>query len=398
MGTRSIAGASMAESPSSTPPYSTVPDFAAAFLIAGRAPSAHNTQPWAPRVIDASTVELAAASGRALLHGDPTGRDLLLSLGCWVESFAIAMAEQGRKITVEALPALTPFTSITDAVAGPLLRLRVDRLSTPGDQLFTVAEVCERRVYRGHLDRLPWSPMQLPAGFSVREIDAQAMNRLVRLGAVHLATAPPIAQELIDWLRLSPSHPDYYRDGMTDRMIQLARPVAGIASVVVRIRWLCSAALSTAGFVGRGLRRLPGRPFGQATPLDSDIATPPSLLSAPSSARSGPTSSPQHVVLISDACVAGPALATGTPTRILLGGRHLQRLWLDIHRRGGVVAPHSEVIDSPHAHQQLRHILDLSHTESALAVFTVGRTSKDIPRSPRLVVDRSQHLVSGSDT
>src|ERR1700712_2663910 len=85
-------------------PGARLPDL---ILLAGRSPSPHNTQPWSPRVVSDDTVEVAVVPSRTLPAGDPSFRDVVLSLGAWVESFAIGAAEQGWNVHAEALPALS---------------------------------------------------------------------------------------------------------------------------------------------------------------------------------------------------------------------------------------------------------------------------------------------------
>ncbi|MFC7484040.1 hypothetical protein ACFQX7_33960 [Luedemannella flava] len=65
-----------------------------------RAPSAHNTQPW---VVRYGTDEVAVHwdPARALPDSDPTGRDLFLSLGAFVEACLITAADAGLPVSVE---------------------------------------------------------------------------------------------------------------------------------------------------------------------------------------------------------------------------------------------------------------------------------------------------------
>ena len=60
------------------------------------------------------------------------------------------------------------------------------------------------------------------------------MTRLVRLGVAYIASRPSVAEELLHWLRLSPEHPNYHRDGMTDRMVMIPRPLATLATPFTR--------------------------------------------------------------------------------------------------------------------------------------------------------------------
>lgn len=363
------------------------PDLAAYIRIAGRSPSAHNTQPWSPRIVAPDTIEVAVVPGRTLPAGDPSFRDLILALGAWCESVAIAAAADARSIEVEPLEALgrldrLPLDGPADP-EDPVLRLRVR--DAAGESPYSVRDVLGRRVYRGELDPLAWiPPTGLPEWLGIREVDAGAMRRLIRLGVAYTASRPSVAEELVRWLRLSPAHPDYERDGMTDRMLGIPRPLAALAAPFTRRSRLRDPAIAVGGALGRALES-----------AERSVRLP----------QADSAAGPQHIVLVADARrLAGTALAhdsvvpsatqamdsrIGAPEpAVLEAGRQLQRLWLHVHRLGGVVSPHSEIIDSPHAHGRLRRRLGLRRSEVALAVFTVGRPHgtriDQVPRSPRL--------------
>src|SRR4051794_13058018 len=55
-----------------------------------RAPSIHNTQPWAWRLAGADTVELHADRRRQLAHIDPEGRALAISCGAALHHLVVA--------------------------------------------------------------------------------------------------------------------------------------------------------------------------------------------------------------------------------------------------------------------------------------------------------------------
>lgn len=350
---------------------------------AARSPSAHNTQPWSPRVVD-GTIELAVVPGRTLPAGDPTFRDLLLGLGAWVESVAISAAQDGWRVAVEPLPPLSrldelPVGGPADP-SNPVVRLR---FFAPGDATpFTPEHVRDRRVFRGRL--LPaadiWrSAPALPPSLRLLEIDAPAMAHLTRLGLAFTASRPDVAAELVQWLRLRPDHPRYRLDGMTDAMLALPTPLARLAAPFTRRPRLHDAALAVGGVVGRTVEGL-GR--------DQPLPRPPATV---------PEQRVRHLVLVADPG-AGPGIEGSrtslteaadsrigvTETSAIDAGRVLQRLWLHAHTHGVVVSPHSEVVDSPLAHGALRRRLGLRRSEVALAVFSAGRAGAPVPRSPRL--------------
>ncbi len=67
------------------------------------APSVHNTQPWR-FVLGPGTVEVYADRGRRLRVLDPTGRQLLISCGCALFNARVALAGSGYDAVVERFP------------------------------------------------------------------------------------------------------------------------------------------------------------------------------------------------------------------------------------------------------------------------------------------------------
>ncbi len=68
------------------------------------APSVHNTQPWAWRLVDAETIELHADRSRQLPTVDPRGRDLALSCGAALHHLTAAAEAFGLVAKVTLLP------------------------------------------------------------------------------------------------------------------------------------------------------------------------------------------------------------------------------------------------------------------------------------------------------
>lgn len=93
--------------------------------LAAWSPSSHNTQPWQVRVKN-TTATIGFNPARQLLVGDPDKKELIISLGCFVETFVLAAQEKGYKATVSiidkrpdmvATVKLTPQKTPTDTLA-----------------------------------------------------------------------------------------------------------------------------------------------------------------------------------------------------------------------------------------------------------------------------------------
>lgn len=353
--------------------------------LAARAPSPHNTQPWSPRVVTGPggpAVDVAVVPGRTLPAGDPTSRDVLLSLGAWVECAAVGAAAAGRDLEVVALPALRELASLPvhgpADPARPVLRVRLG--GPGGGHPATPEDVRSRTVYRGRTAGDPAVYDDLPAGtlgsgLHLRAVDAAVLARLVRWGTVGTFADRPVAEELVRWLRLSPQHPGYARDGLSDRVLLVPAALARAVAPATRHARLRDPALAVLGAAARAADAVLRRGAGPGVPA--------------------PDRGVHHVLVAEGAAAAGrgggptraPVLdgRTGLPEeRVLEAGRSLQRLWLHAHRAGHAVSPHSEVVDVAGPHAALRRHLGLRRDEVALAVFSTGRPLGAVPRAPRL--------------
>ncbi|WP_307826275.1 nitroreductase [Micromonospora humida] len=305
-----------------------------------RAPSAHNTQPWRLRY-EPDAIRIGWDPAHTLPVGDPTGRDLRLSLGAFVETCLIVAADAGLRLEYVA------DHDEHHRWVG-LLRPAPDRYPTP----FCTTDVWERRTHRGTLagtvdadTRAALDAVARPAGGSVRAVpDAGRLGTLLRTADRRQYADPAVVAELRHWLRLDPAHPGYHADGLTDRCLALSRPAA------VGLR----AALA-------GYPVL--RPLGL-----------PRLLAA----------------------AAGDPLAQGGTVLVLIApdhldhpgqvafGRVLLRAWLTLHTAGLAAHPLSQLIDVPTTRTALGALLDVA-PQRLLHVTRVGRPTRPAPRSARRV-------------
>ncbi|WP_119698700.1 nitroreductase family protein [Microbacterium halotolerans] len=353
--------------------------------IAARAPSAHNTQPWrVERVRDG--IDLGLHDERLLKAGDPTGRDALLGLGCWVEAAAIAAREAGVGLDIRSDDGLAAFSADpTTAPRSPLIRLRlaaggepaIDPAAVPDDSdqhvPFTSYDVQGRSVHRGRL-----APIAGDAGMGAAlgepwlrlvRVPGKRAPRLVALGDAGTLGRRAVTEEAVDWIRFTPSDPRFDRDGLTGPTLMLPAAAAALAGALTR------------SGAGRAV-------LENALTLEARAAPVAAILNR---------SHPGLFVLVADGRrfgahgVAGSAAhPTGLPAdRMIAAGRAQMRAWLVAHRAGVAVAPASQVIDAPRAHAALRRGLGLRVADVALAVFAAGVPSGTPPRSPRLPVHGS---------
>ena len=294
-----------------------------------RAPSAHNTQPWLLSYA-ADEVRIGVDPARSLPVSDPTGRDLELGLGAFVESCLVVAADAGLAV---------------DAVSDGPRAVRLVAADAVYRTVFTAADLDGRRVARG-----AYVPGPVP-----QDVLADLEPGLVHLPARELAAdlaaadrwmfgTPGSVDELREWLRLRPGHPRYDRDGLTDRALALSRVEARLLDAALRslavTRRLGVPALLAAS--GRGLLRGDGS------------------------------------VLVLTGRAGEDRVAAG---------RRLLRTWLVLARHGLAVHPLSQLLDCPATADRVRQRVRPGGGEvEPLAVFRAGRPRTEPVRSARLPV------------
>jgi hypothetical protein len=306
-----------------------------------RAPSAHNTQPWR-LTRQTGQVEVRWDPADALPAGDPTGRDLRLSLGCFVETCLVVAAGAGLRLRFE------PDYSVTDHRVG---WLRPDQQRYP--TRFTAGTVRDRATHRGVYRTGPdpatlatVSSIARAAGGAVRALPGAQLRGLPATADRWLYAEPAVVRELRGWLRLSPRHPRYMLDGLTDRSLLLSGPEA--------------LALRTA---------LAGHPALRRLGL-------PRLLAA---ASGDPLRRAGQVVVLT-----GPP-ELDEPGQIEFG-RVLMRIWLTFTAAGLACHPLSQLIDAPATRAALADRLAVAPAQ-LLHITRVGVPAVPPPRSARRLVD-----------
>lgn len=305
-----------------------------------RAPSAHNTQPWV-LIYEPEQIELRFDPLRHLEAGDPTRRDLLLSLGAFVEAVFVTAAAEG--IALEFTPAVD-----VDASRVGVLR----EGARPYETRFGPADLERRRTSRlsyeaGRLsvDELAASRAQLRPGEQLHELGARDLVELFAAADRWMYETPPVVDELRSWLRLSKRDPRYARDGLTYECLALSRFEALALGFLLRPR--------AYRFVLRvGLHR-----------------------SFTASAKS---------VLDVDGSVLVLAGAADSPDELLLSGRSLLRVWLELSTAGYYTHPLSQIIDCRPTEQKLARRLAMEPGRRLLSVFRAGRSATP-PLSHRLI-------------
>ncbi|MBF4550587.1 hypothetical protein [Pseudoclavibacter sp. VKM Ac-2888] len=362
---------------------------------AASAPSAHNTQPWSPRMIgDGVAVELRVSRRRTLPAADPTGRDTLLGLGAWLEAFSVSAASHGVAFDVELLPALADPEAIVQARSDePVLRIQLhhDTVSSPGGDTKQHAEsafdpdserrmLAARKTVRSGLESARGLVLELcgvlPEWLRLVPVDADDLRHFSSLGTADTLREPAVARELAHWLRLHPSHPRYTVDGLNDKALGIPAFATRVASAFTRKRRIRDAAVGVAAPLGELWRRvLLEVPVSAA---DEDAPAEATAFVLVADTKLLDLGSGAEITRVLNSPLGLP------PARVLEAGQALMRLWLRATARGAAFAPASEVIDSSLAQGELRYRLGLSRRDVPLFVTRVG-VPRDAhpPRAPR---------------
>ena len=187
---------------------------------AALAPSGHNSQPWAVRVVSADRWIVSADPARRLPAVDPQNREMLLSIGAFAENLALAAGAAGFACDIEVL-ATSPFepdvlrvTLVPDRPSGyPMRRLESRRTVKHGFRPKTIRS-SDLAVLSAPLeDRLYYFARETPHAECLREETVENFRRQ--------SLRDDAQQELTAWLRLSRSDARRCRDGLTVESMEI---------------------------------------------------------------------------------------------------------------------------------------------------------------------------------
>ena len=200
-----------------------------ALRLASLAPSGHNAQPWTVRVPESNRLVIGTARDRWLPAVDPGNRELLLSLGCFLENLVVSAGHLGLELDYRVVAATPGDREVLEVTV---------RRATPSP--FPLDRILTRRTVRsGHLaqelrsadvhglcapfgGRLAFFP---PGSSSARWLSESTLeaNRAQ-------ADREPAQEELSRWVRWSDDDALRQRNGLTPESME----ITGIAGWYVR--------------------------------------------------------------------------------------------------------------------------------------------------------------------
>lgn len=193
---------------------------------ASLSPNVHNIQPTLWRMVDANTVALVQSPTRRLPVGDPRGRDAAASHGAAAEGMIIAASARGIGL------------SLTVPESNEVARLGVTGTTAP-DPLAPYLK--QRRTYRGHFDKTAKTQARAAVQALSRpdirilsdDTDIARIARLTDQATMRAFRNRAYREELTSWMRLTSRHPDWHRDGLNAKAMNMPTPMALAAGAVL---------------------------------------------------------------------------------------------------------------------------------------------------------------------
>ena len=306
--------------------------------LASLAPSTHNTQPARWRFTDDGAIEVRADPTRRLPRADPHDHDLLLACGAAVEGTVLALSVQGIAADVR------------ENVPGCIARIVPVGASSPDPLAHCVAN---RHTWRGgfvpaskqqtHALRA-WAGVSDDVILATGQDDCRLLARCNDDATLFFLRDASWRAEHAQWLRLSPRHPGWARDGVNRAALHLP-PVAALGA-----QWALGAAFPWLDRLGiAGLLLAERRRSAGATAI---------------------------------VCLQRPVGESQ-----ILSGRLFYRRWLELTGLGFAVWPMSALVDDPAGAAALAARFAIPSDRRLLAAWRVGVANGPAPRRARLPVE-----------
>jgi hypothetical protein len=305
---------------------------------AARSPSVHNVQPACWRFLPGGEVRLLRDTRRALPVADPTGRDVLVSLGAAFEGLGLALSRRGLGLSLPESwegPAERPYEPVRRAW---IVEAAPDPLA---------GELLRRRAYRGRFARATAEEIAaLRQRFEGAEDAALLFEDLGRRhdeASYGFVRQPAYEAELYRWLRFVRGSPGWRRDGLNADCMALSAPERWAGAVLLHPR---------------------------VYPLMKALGLGRLLISEAPQVASASALLLFHVPL------------TQPPFEV---GRRFHRLWLELSAAGWHACPLSALADDPAANAEIREKAGLPEDRRLVNVLRVGKAPEGaVAESPRL--------------
>lgn len=189
--------------------------------LAALAPSGHNTQPWTVRILDENHWLIGTESGRWLPAVDPENREVILSLGAFLENMVVAAGVKGYAVAVEIVG-----KKLTDTELLDIKLHKVKNVTT-----FDLTALKLRRTVRNNFltsflsnEDIRFLTEENKESCLYYSQDSKEGNYLAKgtLVANQLqAYRNPAQEELAKWIRWSNHDIEHYRNGLTPETMEI---------------------------------------------------------------------------------------------------------------------------------------------------------------------------------
>ena len=308
------------------------------------APSVHNSQPWTFALYP-DRLELRADRTRRLAVLDPDGRELVQSVGAALFNVRASLAAAHFAVTVDRLPDDDDPDLL--AVVRP-----VEGEPEPG-----LADL-DRAVLRRHTNRRPFRPVTVPDDVlaELAEVVGREAALLVPVrGDQDRAEVAALTREADGRQNADPAYRDELR------------------------RWTSRPVGAGDGIPASSVPRTAG-PRTDAVPVrDFDLR--------------GTGGLPRHTESGTDQTLVLLATADDDPAAWLRSGEALERLLLELTRRGWVVGPLTQALEVAETRRRLRRLTAPAHPQMLLRIGTAAPADSTPRRPRRTVVENSTRTV-----
>jgi hypothetical protein len=250
--------------------------------LASLAPSSHNTQPWTVKIVEPKHWIIGTDRKRWLPIVDPENREMLLSIGAFIENLVLAAGTYGYSVDMEMIAKNRTDTEIAD------IRLKKDK-----PKEFHLEKIKKRRTVRGnYLDEeikaddiknitkhepCPSTILTPPSPHSFYFPQDSRQGKYLQEGTIEAnrtqAYRDAAQEELANWIRWSNKEAIQYQNGMTPKSME----IKGFAGLYVRTFYNRQSVLKksfreqTVDMVSKQVKR--GSGWLVVTSADSSIPT-----------------------------------------------------------------------------------------------------------------------------
>jgi hypothetical protein len=196
------------------------PTLADVLYHASLAPSGHNTQPWVVRVPEPNRLLIGTARDRWLPKVDPENRELLLSLGCFLENLILTAGHRGLALDYRLIGATPSDTEILEVK----LR-RAEPSPFPLDRILLRRTVRSQHL-RKELRSSDVQALSVPFGDRLAFFPAGSANanwlseQTVEANRVQ-ANRDTAQEELSRWIRWADDEARRHRNGLTPESMEI---------------------------------------------------------------------------------------------------------------------------------------------------------------------------------